>query len=403
MRKYAIKGIEIFHGFLLLSIMYCAIMQQVTKQEMFSFYKSLLFLPVVGALSVCVKKVKHFWQYLLICVILEAAVFFVPSGYGRMWLGVGITVAAASYFISRAGRNKCWLDSPEYPWLIMYLIVYIMGERFESDFLIHYASMGAGIYYLVCNFHTNLIEVDEFMKTHAGLERLPVRRMGRTNQWMMSIISGITAAAMFAAPYLGIDGLLRKLGNALRMAVTWLLSLIPSPNVQDTVEQVEEKSNDMGLGAFNSPSLFWQIVYKIMDIIGWIFAIILVLLVILMIIRKIYALYRRFNEKIEENGDRIETLLLPPAGEKKKNLGHSRKENLFWNRSNEARIRKYYKKKVQKDMSESPPAFWTPQQIEDELNLDAEDKIVLREYYEKARYSNENCTKEELRKILNIK
>lgn len=40
------------------------------------------------------------------------------------------------------------------------------------------------------------------------------------------------------------------------------------------------------------------------------------------------SLYLRFNEKTEENGDKIERLLPPPAAEKKKNLNRKRK-NIF--------------------------------------------------------------------------
>ncbi|NCB92143.1 MAG: hypothetical protein EOM40_06170 [Clostridia bacterium] len=403
MRKYTIKLLEILHGSVLLSVIYCTIMQQVTHQEAAAFYRSLYLVLVVGAFSILVKKVSHFWQFLVSVVICIAGTWIViPQGYGRVWMIFAVLVAAFSFFVARASKNTCWLNEPEYPWLIVFLLVYVAGDRFESDFLIQYASIGAGVYYLICNFHTNLIQVDIFMETHSKLERLPGKRLGKINQIMMWTLSGITAIAMFAAPYLGIRELLRKLGHALRVAISWLLSLIPSGVPEEPTEPMMQTQNALS-GVLKEPNAFWKILYMIMDILGWIFAIGLVLLFVFMILKTIYGWYRRFNEKIEENGDKIERIFVPPAAEKKRELARGKKENLFWNRSNDARIRKHYKKKVQKDLQEHPDPSWTPEEIEKSIELNNEDKTKFHEYYEKARYGNENCTKEEMESMLSIK
>ncbi len=72
-----------------------------------------------------------------------------------------------------------------------------------------------------------------------------------------------------------------------------------------------------------------ELLYKLLDLIGWMIGISLVLVCVFVGVRALYRLYLRFNEKTEENGDKIERLLPPPAAEKKKNLNRKKKEHLL--------------------------------------------------------------------------
>lgn len=404
MRKYAIKGLEIFHGFLLLSLFYCALMLLVTDRQEVIFYKSLIFLPVIALFSISVKRVRHFWQYMIIIAVGGITAFYgAGQGIDGIWLTIWVGIAAFSYFVSRAKEIRCWLDTPTYPWLSAYLLLYLLGNYFENDFLMRYASFGAGLYFLITNFHINLTEMEIFVRTHSSLERLPVKQLGRINQGMMWMVSGVTIVAMFASPYLGIDEMIRQAGRILRKIISWLIRLIPSGTQGTAMAAPAPQAEKMMQGEMTETSLFMVIILKIMNILGWIFAVSLVVLFILMILKKIYELYRRFNRPPEENGDKIERLIAAPSATRKKDLKKAGKENLFWDRSANARIRKHYKKKILRDLQEAPPSFWTPSQMEENVNLSEEDKKKFHEYYEKARYSRENCSKEEMREMLNIR
>lgn len=405
MRKHAIKGLEIFHGALLLSCMFCLLGQELTHEGGLLAVKSILLLPAVAVFSLLVRRVAHLWQYLLaVVLVLAGAVSFVGKGNIRIWMGVCIFIAAFSFFIGRAGKQKCWLEVPAYPWLLFYLGMYLLGNKFNSGFLVQYASAGAGIYFLICNFHTNLMEVEEFVRTHSSLERLPVKRMGRINQIMMWLVSGITAAAMFAAPYLGIDRLIRQAGQILKAVVVWFFGLFPS-GVQEEIVQGTEKQAAMQMVPQAAKALAWWVVllYKILDILGWLLALAMILGLLYLILRKIYGWYRQFYQTTEENGDRIERLLAAPLAERKKGLEKKKKENLFWDRSPNARIRKHYKRTILQKTSKSPLPGWTPAQIEEGLGLSEEDREAFHQYYEKARYGPESCTREEVQKMQKIR
>ena len=136
---------------------------------------------------------------------------------------------------------------------------------------------------------------------------------------------------------------------------------------------------------------------------GGMIGISLVLVCVFVGVRALYRLYLRFNEKTEENGDKIERLLPPPAAEKKKNLNRKKKEHLFWNRSADGRVRKHYRKKVLEKLKGSPDSAWTPTQTAGHMELEDADAKVFAQIYEKARYAGTSCTKEEMEKMLRIR
>lgn len=403
MRKYVIKGLEICNGFLLLSALYCCVMQQIITNDLLSFFKSLLLIPLVGILSVSVEKVKHFWQYLLIAVVsgLLAAIV-AGSGFSRFWMGVCAVIAAFSYFAARAGKRDCWLDLPAYPWLIVYFLMYLLGNHFNREFLTLYASFGAGAYFLVCNLHTNMTEMDAFVKTHSTLERLPVKRLGRINSWMMWLQSGFIVCAMLVAPYLGVDQLIRQAGRALRNLIAFLLSRLPTGGQEEMVQEATENMQEMMMQEPYETSAFMELLYKILDIIGWLLALGILILFIRMIIKKIYEMYQQFNSHTEENGDRIERLIAAPSTEKKRTLNRQIKENLFWDRSPSGRMRKLYKNRVLKELKNPPKSYQTPEELEKELDMEEEKKESFHYYYEKARYGKRECTKEDLQNMMKL-
>ena len=165
----------------------------------------------------------------------------------------------------------------------------------------------------------------------------------------------------------------------------------------------EQAAQMMPAAASGETPWLLQLLYKFLNLIGWMIGIGLVLACIFLIVRALYRLYLRFNEKTEENGDKIERLLPPPAAEKKKNLNRKKKEHLFWDRSADGRIRKHYRKKVLEKLKESPDAAWTPAQTASQMELEDAEEKAFAQIYEKARYAETSCTKEEMEQMLRVR
>ena len=403
-RQAALVLLELCHGFLILFAIYaCAVVVSGHGSEPFVLVGCLLF-PLNAGMFLAEKKATHFWQFGIVAVFLiGGAVMIAGTGVRGIWTGLLGILVAFSYFYARASKKTCWLKIPSYPWLGIDLVLYFLGQHFVSDTAIRVAPVLAALYYLLCNFHINLEEVDSFLKAHASLERLPVRRLAKINQGMMWMVSAVTAVAMIAAPYLGIDQLIRKGGQALKTVIRWLLHLIPNSTTEEGTMAAERMNQMMPATASREIPWFLELLYKLLDLIGWMIGIGLALACIFLAVRALYRLYLHFNEKSEENGDKIERLLPAPAAEKKKNLNRKKKEHLFWDRSADGRIRKHYRKKVLEKLKGSPDSAWTPTQTAGQMELEDADAKVFAQIYEKARYAETSCTKEEMEKMLRIR
>lgn len=406
MRKYVIKALEIVNGFLLLMALYCSIAILGGEVRIDTGLRSLIWLPMIASYSVLSRKLSKIWQYIGLTVLWLAVGYHLS---GRLYLQiaacVGVLMVAWSYFRARTEDETCWLDEPRYPWLAVFFITYMLAVYKGCSWLQTAAVVYAGCYFLVYNYYTNLTQMEAFVKRYANLERLPVGRMGKINQGMLGILSGATVVAMCIFPFLKMDELILKAGEYLRRLIVWILRLIFSGGGETEIVETETVSQEMQQvlpEAAESTGLFWVILYKVLEVLSWIAFTCFALFALWNLLKKLYTLYCKFHENTVENGDYIERIIAEPSRQEKKRLAKEQERSLFWDRSCDGRIRKHYKRRVQKDRKEPPMEAWTPAQIEEHLNIPEEHRNYFHTCYEKARYANEECSREELQKMLEI-
>lgn len=404
MRKYLICLLEILQGFLLLSSIYCAVMYQILSEEKTVFGQSLWILLILVTEYIAVRLANHFWQFLLAgAATLTIVWFLADAGFGRIFLMILGVIVILSYFKARAENDICWLEKPAYPWLVLFFMMFCLGRYFNSSFIEKYASAETGIYFLICNIHTNLTQMDVFVKRHETLERLPVRRLGKINGRMMWIQTIVLTITMFLVPYAGLDKIIQMIGSLGRRLLVWLISLLPSGTSEQMMTDAVQEAEDMGMGTAEAAPAWLEFIYKILNVLSWVLVIALILWVLRAVVLKLCEMYRNFNSHMDDNGDTIERLIAPPAAEKKKRLDRTKRENLFWDRSPEGRIRKYYKKWVLYDLGQSPEPFQTPEEMVGLMDMDENQKKEFCYYYEKARYSREGCSREDMKNMLDIR
>lgn len=407
MRKSIVTVFRILYGFFILSVVYCMAYVPITKNVGTAFYHSLLLIPVLIVCFIGKKKTKSVVQYLGICAVMIAALYFGIGALGFSLLDTIILLifcvyAVFSYFLSRAGRRAGTLDTPSYWALALHAGACIYGSYFQSDAMVKVAALAAGFTYMAVDLHTNDLMIGAFLQDYSNLERLPVHRLKQNNSRMLSIQSGITAAAMIAAPFMKLDQVLIKAGILLRDFLRWFISLLPVSEGEQIMEPMGgQGESGFGFGEVEGEqSLLMKILDMLLEIVGWIVLIAVIAGILYLVIKRVLQLYQQFNERVEENGDLVENLMVSQKGQDKVRMNRKDRENLFLNFSPEARIRKHYKKRVQKENKEEIRSSWTPQQLEQAVSLSKEQKDKFHRYYEKARYSNETCTKEEMQDMI---
>lgn len=402
MIKWMKRMINYLTGFLLLSSLHCIVVGLVNGGSRQTFIYSLVYLPAIILLSESQKQVKYFWQFVICSVIALAAIRFVYKGTFEQTLGTVLIIAAfLFYFYARAKKEECILETPMYYFLALYLVMWFLERQYPSELLEKYAVIGAGIYCLLCMYKINIDEMLQFIDLHGNLERFPQKRLLKSNLLMMGFQTIVVGTGMGIALSTGADGIADKIVTAIRKMFAWLLSFLESEE-QHVGSEVSGGAAVMPPIGAEEPSAFMEMLLKLFDFLSWILVIGLTLFVLYKILKKFYQLYLEFDTNASENGDEIEQIFTFQTKEEKRKIKKKRNENLRWDRSPNARIRKIYKRRVLKDLKEIPKASMTPEEIEQNIVMPDGEKDVFHKLYEQARYGSVTCLKEDVDKMMRI-
>lgn len=402
MKKWPLRIINYLTGFLILSSLHCTVVALVNGGSRQTFLYSMVYLPVVILLSESQKRAKYFWQFAACGVVTIIISRFAYRGSFEQTLSTVLTIAAILiYFYARAKKAECILESPAYYFLGLYVIMWFLERQYPSELLEKYAVIGAGACCLLCMYKTNIDEMLQFIDLNEKLERFPEKRLLKSNLLMMGFQTIIVGAGMGIVSTTGADGFFDKLAAAVKKLFAWILSFLESDEQYIGSEVFEETAVMMPVEV-GEQSAFMEMLLKFLDFFSWILVIVLTLLAIYKILKKVYQLYLEFDMNVAENGDEIEKIYTVQTRDEKRKLKKQQGENLRWDRSPNARIRKYYKKRVLKDLKETPKAFMTPEEIEQNVRMSEAEKKLFHRIYEQARYGNRACSKEDVDEMMKI-
>lgn len=403
MKTWPLRIINYLTGFLILSSIHCTVVAMSLAKDRGTFVASLIYIPVIIILAEVCKRTKYFWQYILWAMIPIWIVYLAGRSEFERKLGVVLTLAAITlYFYARAKKTDCLLDTPGYHFLGLYIVMYFLERQYPSKLLEHYAIVGAGICLLLCMYKINLDEMLQVFDVNEKLDRFPEKRLLKNNLFMMAIQTVIVIIGMITALFAGIDGAIDKVGELFGKLIVWILKLMEAWAPKSASEEFGGEKEPF-VFEVGEQSAFMEFLMKILDILSVILIVALIVYVVYKILRKIYQLYLDFDLNSAENGDEIEKIYTVQMKEEKRQIRKKKSESLFWERSPNARIRKFYKKRVLRDRKEIPGKYMTPEELEMEILMSDEEKSIFHTYYEKARYGSEPCTKEEMDTYLKIR
>lgn len=247
------------------------------------------------------------------------------------------------------------------------------------------------IYIILYFIHTNLINVRKFLIDNASIQSFKADQAMNVNIVMMAMFIVSCIAIMFVAPHLGLQKIIRKIGLVLGYGLVWLFRKIDMPTggyekeleSKLTADIEEEESSGMLMLGTGEGSV-------ILDTIAAVMAIALIVFLVVLAIRAIRQI--RF-EKV--SGNDVKEFIKP----QKYDISTEKKEHrkIFEIAlDNNEKVRKKYKKYIKKNKGKSKiENSYTPTQI---TRLAGGEEDITK-VYEKARYSNEIVSKEELYKL----
>ena len=257
-----------------------------------------------------------------------------------------------------------------------------------------------GIFLLILEYiaHKNLNAAYHFLNNTTEASTIPVQQIKGVNLAMLSIHTGFTVLAMLLVPLLGLERLLFGAKDALIWLVRSLVSFFPRHQaIPETAPMPEPEA---------APSPFPPIAEGVtprwleilLQILEFVCTILAAALIAALFCYGIYQLYRKWIERQRYEGELRE--FVSPLSETRRQKPQKRSQTALWRDfSPSASMRRLYMRTLQKNKPKnlSLPASSTPAELETSVFGGA--KNPLHEYYEKARYSREGCSQQDLEKV----
>ncbi len=277
--------------------------------------------------------------------------------------------------------------------LVLCIITNIAANHYELPFVATITIIVAFILSIIYLIIFNQQTLFDYMHNNQNVSHLPEKQIRRLNKVYMAIFLVVVTVVMFIFMELPYESILSPLWEGIKSVFRFLFSLIRS----EENTEVDER--------FNAPKpkmdrSFWEIddasTNPIYVYIGMVICIILVAATLCYII---YSVYKKISLREKKDVNEVREFISPFIKKDQLEKTVVRKErSLITDLSYNGRIRRMYKKLILKKLptKHKPLSPLTPAEIENHVGLgDVETDKLLHDYYEKARYSESGCNKQD--------
>lgn len=396
------------HGILLCSVVYlllaCIPYMEEEKAKLFYLRSLWLLIPMVISWF-AVRKIKGLLLYLLTgvvvtavlwgisgCVItaaLSAALFLIRT-YPRFVRGKMIDDMPGEAIKIEIWEIPTFLDKPQVVYCSVFLITYlvaILAKRHTLLLTIFYILM-AEIF--VIYMHASIVRLKNFILNNRRIANLPVKTMQLMQRAVLAVTLVILLLFVLPSVFYGKEPLTQisewKFDHKTGM-----------PEIEEEVRTQEHDSMEAMKELFGAEEQ-----KELPQWVKQIFDVLLYLILAAGVVAILIGLYRYLRKMMQNfaNGQGEDEIILLGSDETKLLAGKRKNKGWGLARTPQMKIRKAYKKLIRKNLKERPSGSETPSDLEKKAGL--QDTVLLHSLYEKARYSKEECTKEEAEAFLKL-
>lgn len=401
MRRNLLFLFESFHGFLLILAAVSIPIFLIFPEDWSGYFlrACILIFPLV-ATAISVNYCSSLFTYLGIGIICGTGIFFFANNLAeQIYLTIFTMLIIIARIPARLDRKRDFLQTPYYMYPLFFLFIYIISSFLHLEHLKSFMYYFTFAYMIMIILYTNSKHLDHYLKEKKEVSNFPGHQIIHTNRVMISIFTGITALCFFLLPFTGLERLLSQIGNQFLALLRWLIHLLlPKDTPEEEIMEETEAATEAQQPLFSSDEHAPEWLTQLLQILLNILLILAVLALLAGIIYLIYQLFQRFYQPPHENDDQQEFIK-----EEHNFITRIRPQQddspLWFSFHPNAYIRKKYKKTIQKSSKSNSdiPTSYTPTELEHYANLDeTNETTTLHNLYEKARYSRQGCTKEDV-------
>lgn len=353
---------------------------------------------------------KHIWSFLFLHVLLLAALFvLVPSYPGKILCVFYMACTTIFHLIKRLNEEELRRRNTNSSLLLVLLLLYIINLQLHLAGLTPVLFKLAVVFILLFLINSYLINFEHYFSLQQETSNIPIKQIKTVNHTIIVFFLGMSLTSMLIFTRLPIKEFLLFLRHGALIVLRAFFSLFPnhSDKIAKAPEKVTESpvSQPFQLPEASDPSPVWNF---IQNLITNILIVSLIVAAIALLCYSIYKFYQAFyKEKRSFFKDNAE--FISPFEKKENKIKESstigkRSFMTLWKQTNNDKIRKLFYKAILSKREKLPPSSSTPVELSqyilsnhssDEKEKDERSK-ALAYYYEKARYYNEECRKEDV-------
>ena len=371
-------------------------------------WKSMLLLPAAIISFVIRKYSKNLWSFIVLNLLLLAP-YILLTGDSVLSVAYGINIVIFAIIEYVMDINKKIKASP-LVFSISFISVYILCKLFFTNegvlsFFLGLA-IAFGLLYIVNMYYVNSYI---YFKKHEDKANLPIRKILSTNTLYIGGFLLLSSIVMFLFTRIPLGGIGQFLRSIMVKLINFLVSMFLTLKKPDEMILEEEAPNSTTPFANPEPSLFTEIVSVILGVIT-------LLIIIAFIIYGIYRIYKLFYSRaliIDDVRTGRNIAFTKDSNKPDKNPSVRHRFRSVFDNSNNVKIRRLFIRAVQKNArSGHVLKYKLPKELSeyaleagksniDELAIQHK-RAELTAIYENARYSNTECSKEDVKLVKDI-
>lgn len=348
------------------------------------FLRGLLFVIPAALSHYAAERIRRLWLYLPASLGIAAISWLLLGNPG------GAVLAAALCLFRMMSRMAAKeeeapvvsaFDAPHYAGLFLFGITFLISAAGGFSILQRSSVIAAVFYLLLCFLYSGIQRVDGYLTLNREMANLPGHRIERAAGSAV-VLAVVLAAALLLPAAFGTPGDFRIDLSRKRSTVSYTPPELQATDPGTMAENLEELYDDLYGPAPVMPQ--W---------VNYLLTAIAAVCVLATVIYAVYAVSRHFRSSFRDNQDVVQ-YLGSDLSEDSPFEKRGRKRSWLFDRSPGALIRRCYRKRVLRGSKEPPKRWQSPAELEAAAGLE---NAQLHSLYEKARYSAEPCTAEDVR------
>lgn len=405
MRRALVMLLQYLHGIFL----WIAILSGIS--EIFSlfepnqtevFLRSLIIFVPFFVTDIAAKRVRSIFTFLLISLLSMVPVFFVAGTVVQKVILLLLSIIMMVIRIVTRVKEG-YFDpflSPMIGVLAVFVILYIVGSLTHNDLVTKVNYYLGFLYTLLTILYQNGVHLNGYLEYNNSVENIPVRQIRKNNTMIMSVFIAVVIVMMIFLPMTGMSNLIVLLGKGLRAAIIFILGLFtrePSQAIPEETSAPVEQAMDQGFSGLVDDTPYW--VTALYNSLSIALGVAVGILIFAALVTAVYKLIKKFYRPNFENND--EAVFLDPLQAPDDLSRSGRFQRPLWlSFDPNSVIRKQYRKMILKKKKRVDRNSYTPEELEIYAELpESEHRTKLHSLYEKARYSREGCTRDDVQAL----